>query len=363
MRFKTYLKEEQLKESALETRNFPVEDNPGFSGVGLNTPHVTNSFDREDGTFSLIKDVAVTPLDKSSPQVELTSSSAIYITRPGKLYRGKDVGEEKNKTGIYTKIGIKSAAAEDAIGYIPIGAIKKPSGSGQSRLHVGKKSQDVVVDALASKFEKFKLLSSAKIGNTGTDIHAEIDQKAVTFEVKGRENKTDQITFFDKAVSRTHQLELFDQIAEVYVKLFKRADEEKFSQVKSFVELVDVFRAESDQVGFIGDPGVQKTGKMPPEFRIKDGATLQQLRKFIIDHFADGKDNYFTVYNRSSKTVDVYFTGFGENTLHAPELPNLSEFVLRTYGSGTAGGGTRVALMAKLAEGPALTIDVAKLDK
>jgi hypothetical protein len=71
------------------------------------------------------------------------------------------------------------------------------------------------------------------------------------------------------------------------------------------------------------------------------------MRKVIIDHFKEGGDNYFVIHNRSNDNLQMYFTGFGENILKLPVLPEFKRFALQTYG-GASSGSTRVGLKIQL---------------
>jgi hypothetical protein len=115
----------------------------------------------------------------------------------------------------------------------------------------------------------------------------------------------------------------------------------------NFIGLIDLYHSYDKTIGLAGDEGVMRSGKLPPELTTTNVATLAKLRKVIIDHFADGKDNYFVVHNRSDDEVKMYFTDYGKNLLDLPVLPTFKSFSLSTYG-GASSGSTRVGLKIKL---------------
>jgi hypothetical protein len=116
---------------------------------------------------------------------------------------------------------------------------------------------------------------------------------------------------------------------------------------QNFVGLVDFYKQYDKMVGLAGDKGVSKSGFLPMQFTTKETVILTEMRNVIIDHFKEGGDNYFVVHNRSNNSLQMYFTGLGENILKLPQLPEFKLFALQTYG-GASSGSTRVGLKIKL---------------
>ena len=114
--------------------------------------------------------------------------------------------------------------------------------------------------------------------------------------------------------------------------------------------IIDFYREYSNDsaIGFPGDKGTSKSGKLPSEFKFYNKSVLNGplLRKIIVDHFAEGGDNYFALHSRSLDAVKMYYTGHGKNVLGLEELPQLSFFGFMTYG-GVSSGRMRSGIKVK----------------
>lgn len=325
-----------LFEAPFSARNFPEEGNQQFTGAGERTNYIES--DKNEQGFSLLKDVKVVPKD-GGDRIELEKGTTVHITRPGKLFRGEQIGASPS-TGVFTLISKRSPEEDDALGYAPLSSIQKPAGATQSRMQTGAGSQEAIAEYLKDNYDgEYEFVSTAKKGSTVPDLVVNLDGKPVQFEIKGASSPTAPITFFDKSVRRDQRVELLDNFAHTF----------SGGATNSFTELVDEYREENPEVGFPGDEGAPKSGKLPRDFQVTDDPQLlAKLRQDILDHFAEGNDNYFAIHNRQKEEIYIYHTGHGANPLDEDPLPELDQFKLATYG-GPSAGAMRVGIKIKLA--------------
>lgn len=325
-----------LNEASFSAKNFPEDGNKDFAGAGERTNYIESEANKKDG-FPLTKDIKV--VKKNGERVELKANTKVFITEPGKLFRGEDIGASP-KTGIFTLVSKKSSKKSDALGYAPISSIQKPSGKTQQRTQTGSASQDAIADEIKKMLGDnavVEVVSTAAKGSTAPDVILNVNDQKVQFEVKGTSSSTAPITFFDKSMRRGTKNEFLDEFGKIVTG----------GKAKSFTDAVDFYRKDDPTIGFPGDEGTGKSGKLPSEFRVTDSSLLKKFHKELLDHFAEGGDNYFAVHNRAQDKVDIYHTGHGPNPLKAPKLPPLKQFDVKTYG-GPSGGAMRVGLKIKL---------------
>jgi hypothetical protein len=189
----------------------------------------------------------------------------------------------------------------------------------------------------------------ATMGSTLPDLVMTIAGKSVQFEIKGTNNSRTPITFFDISVSRSGTpSKVLDSLAENYIAAFNLP----IKGEKNFLDLMNYYRSKDNKIGFAGDVGVFKSGKLPSELKTLNNTIREKAYKILIKHFAEGGDDFFVVQDRSNNTFSMYYVGggksgnvFGEKNI--PKMPPLSYFELSTYG-GASRGNTRVGLKAKL---------------
>jgi len=332
--------------ATLSTKNFPsdVGNNSSFSGAGERTVYVPVSKDisiyrYKEGFHPAKKTQLFTK--EGYIMKELSTSSKVYFTYPAILY--KDIG---GKRGTYAMVSLTSPSSSPE-GYVIISHITKPSGKGQARVGAGAKTQKEVADevekiANANK-KSYKFISTARAGSTVPDLIVEYDDNKIQFEIKGTNSSSAPITFFDKSVNRrTAPPKIVDEIVGVFL-----TAEMKREGVTGLVSLIDYLRLNDTTVGLAGDDGAPRSGKLPAMLTTTESSKLAKVREVIIDHFAEGGDNYFVVHNRSLDKFDIYFTELGKNHLGYPSLPRFSFFSLATYG-GASSGSTRVGFKIKL---------------
>lgn len=354
--FKGYLTEV----ATFSAKNFPanVGNNREFSGAGERTTYVPTeltSYKYKDG---FVTDKA-TPMYNEKGEIvkQLKKGERVFFTLPATLHRSSDFGITRKS--VLAPISLKGYDQKPD-GYVAISAVVKPAGANQGRVGAGSKTQDMVAQYVKDiAFEKgievetdFK---TAPPGSTRPDLEMTVAKKRVQFEIKGTNNRTAPITFFDKSVSRRgRKIDLIEEIADVYIKDLKVKEgrvedlmrKEKFEM--SFIGLIDFFNSRNPTIGLAGDEGVVRSGKLPSEFAVTDATILKHMRQVILDHFKEGGDDYFVVHNRSNDQFEIYFVGGGSsgNVLKMPDLPQFTSFVLATYG-GASSGSTRVGLKIK----------------
>lgn len=265
------------------------------------------------------------------------AGTKLYVTRPGTLYQGSEIGGPRAK-GVYVLVGLKSPVARYATGYMALSNIANPANT-QQRVSAGASAQNAFVERLqASVGPGFKLISVAPMSSQAPDVIAEINGQSCQFEIKGRNNQAAHITFFDRSIRRGNRDPMLDDVARALMG----------SNVDSFEKMIDVYRKKNKAVGFPGDKGAPPSGKLPPEFRVHDNPELfARVRSYLLSHFAEAGDNYFSVVNRDDHTSSIFWTGVGANPLKAPPFPALNMVVLDTYG-GAYKGAMRVALKVRL---------------
>jgi hypothetical protein len=265
------------------------------------------------------------------------AGTKVYITRPGTLYQGSEIGGPRAK-GIYVLIGLRSPVTRYATGYMALSNIANPANT-QTRVSKGAAAQQSFVERLeAAVGQGFKLVSVAPMSSQAPDVIAQINGETCQFEIKGRTSQDSHITFFDRSIRRGNRDPLLDDIAVALVG----------SQVETFEQMIDLYRKTNKAVGFPGDAGAPPSGKVPPEFRVHDNPELfARVRNYLLAHFGSAGDNYFAAVNRESEGASVFWTTLGANPLNAPEFPALTMVVLDTYG-GAYKGAMRVALKVRL---------------
>ena len=347
--------------AVFSAKNFPsgVGSNNKFPGAGERTtyaPTDKTSYNFKSG-FPMEKD-AFMYSQSGAIAKKLKKGQLVHFTFPAMLFKAKDFGISGNAT----IAGISLKSFNSSIdGYVSISAVTKPAGAAQQRIGAGSKTQDMVGKYILEHAYKNSIpfedkFVTARPGSTLPDLVMTIDGKRVQFEIKGTNNRTAPITFFDKSVNRRNPpAELIEEIAKVYmdrlkVKGTKVSQGMRRNKIKlNFVGMIDYYKLVDPTYGLAGDPGVIRSGKLPVEFAVTQRDILTDMRKVILEHFAEGGDDYFVIHNRSTNKFEIYFVGGGTagNILNMPKLPLFTEFTLATYG-GASSGSTRVGLKIKL---------------
>lgn len=299
------------------------------------TPLVNQAHNKPGGTgFVTREDRQVMRPDGNA--IRVRKGTTVFITQPGTMYSGADIGSPRAH-GVYVLIGLKSPLARYASGYMPLSNLANPNNA-QTRVTNGAAAQMTFAEKL-QKMEGVEIESTAPMSSQAPDVVATINGEEAQFEIKGRNTAVAPITFFDKSARRGQEDAVLDEIAETFTS----------GKIKSFERMIDAFRKRNPEVGYPGDEGTPASGKLPPEFRVKDNPEVfERVRDYLIEHLHLHNDNYFGVVNRDDMdTTEVFWTGGGPNPLNAPEFPPLTFVLLDTYG-GAYKGAMRVALKVQL---------------
>ena len=119
------------------------------------------------------------------------------------------------------------------------------------------------------------------------------------------------------------------------------------SEGGAFHAIMEYYKSLDPTIGYAGDKGVVKSGKLPSIFKAVSGGLLKNIHNTILQHFIKGGDDYFVIHDRSSDTFEVYNVNKENDILKMPTLPQFKEFRLSTYG-GPSAAGTRVGYKIKL---------------
>lgn len=347
-------------------KNFPsdVGNNKSFSGAGERTiyaPTSKNMYKYDKGFFT---DKA-TSLYGTNGRVkqQIQKGKTVHFTFPAELM----TGQQLNITGASARstfVGVSLTSWKSKVdGYVVLSHISKPGGGAQNRVAAGSKTQDMcakyVMDlAYKQKIDVSDEYKTARPGSTVPDLEMTIANTGAQFEIKGANSRTAPITFFDKSASRSKPApKLLDEIAIEFVKALRidgttvdKKMESKGYPI-SFIGAIDYFKSIDPTVGLAGDKGTPASGKLPAEFTTTDTTILKKLHSKIIEHFAEGGDDYFAIHNRTVDTFEIYYVGQkkarSKNVLNLPALPTFKSFSLATYG-GASSGSTRCGLKIKL---------------
>jgi hypothetical protein len=191
----------------------------------------------------------------------------------------------------------------------------------QTRIDTGAAAQIFVVRDFRRKFPSSTVTFQAPRGSQKTDIIMTMKNgEEVHIEVKVAGAR---ITAYDRSIRRGETDAMLDWAASTLPN----------NKLKlSFTQLMDEVRKQDKRVGFPGDPGVAKSGKVPA-FPLKGAAVLGQLRKQLMDRYKDKGDNYLALVVPGSNQVKYYYiSGPFLRALHADKFPTLSRAQFDTYG-------------------------------
>ena len=337
------MEEQERKPQSFQRRNFPAEGNEQYSDAGVRTDYAS----KKGVFYPLLKKATLFQIsedpegEKKFEFTELDQGTEVEFIQPPKLFSGADLGFEKGnaKRATFSRVMTKSGTE----GYLSITTIQKPPGKTQSRVAAGSAAQDIVFDIISEEAMQnnidIKKISSAPMGSTKPDLVVEYGGEEIQFEIKGRNSSGSEITFFDKSAQRKKITpEILDAIAKGYIEGLKLAIAEKD---RNFKTLMDYYRKLDSSVGYAGDEGVVKSGKLPKELATTNPDILNNVRDNVVKHLRESGDDYFVVYTRDEETADIYSTGTGKNPLEANPVPNFKRAKLATYG-GVSSGSTRV---------------------
>ena len=304
-------------------------------------------------------------LDKNGESIgkSIPANTTVHFTAPATLY--------KPKNSWIAKVSLKGHN-KPFDGYVVISHIKKPGGKSQKRVAAGTQTQQdcaahikELCDEKGIEYEsEFTVASS---GSTIPDLVMTIGGKRIQFEIKGTNARRNEITFFDITARRTQNAKSkvgkteLDKTSELYINnvpelrnVFRNRNGEwgklrkkQGDEGGAFHAIIEYYKSLDPTIGYAGDEGVVKSGKLPPIFKTTTSGLLKNIHNLILQHFTKGGDDYFVIHDRSSDTFEVYNVNKGNDILKMPTLPQFTQFRLSTYG-GPSAAGTRVGYKIKL---------------
>ena len=362
---KQFININMLSEASFGPNNFP-------NGVGGDKPQseprtIYPPVDGEDYAypegFPTLKQTDLLDINGESIGKSLDANITVHFVAPATLHKPKE--------SWIAKVSLKSYD-KPFDGYIKIAHVKKPGGKSQKRVAAGTKTQEecaaYIKELCLKKGIEFESdFTVAKSGSTIPDLVMTIGGKRIQFEIKGTNARKNEITFFDitarrrqNAKSKAGKAEL-DKISELYINsvselknVFKKQGNtwDKIRKKSgdgggAFHAIMEYSKSLDPTIGYAGDKGVVKSGKLPSALKTKNGGLLKNIHNLILQHFTKGGDDYFVIHNRSSDTFEVYNVNKENDILKMPTLPIFKEFRLTTYG-GPSAAGTRVGFKIKL---------------
>jgi hypothetical protein len=191
----------------------------------------------------------------------------------------------------------------------------------QTRVDTGAAAQVFVIRDFRRKFPSSKATFLAPRGSQKTDIIMTMKNgEEVHIEVKVAGMR---ITAYDSSIRRGESDAMLDWAASTLPN-----NKHKLS----FSQLIDEVRKQDRRVGFPGDPGVAKSGKVPA-FPLTGAAVLNELRKQLIARYKERGDHYLALVVPGTNEVKYYYiSGPFLRALHADKFPTLSRAQFDTYG-------------------------------
>ena len=313
--------------------------------------------------FPTLKKTDLLDINRESIGKSIDTNTTVHFVAPATLH--------KPKGSWIAKVSLKGHD-KPFDGYVVISHVKKPGGKSQKRVAAGTQTQQecaAYVKELCDKkgIEYASEFTVAPSGSTIPDLVMTIDGKRIQFEIKGTNARKNEITFFDitarrsqNAKSKAGKAEL-DKTAELYIQstpelrtVFRNKNGEwgklrrkRGDEGGAFHAIMEYYKSLDPTIGYAGDKGVVKSGKLPAIFKATSRDLLRNIHASILQHFTKGGDDYFVIHDRSSDTFEVYNVNTENDILKMPTLPQFKQFRLSTYG-GPSAAGTRVGYKIKL---------------
>ena len=313
--------------------------------------------------FPTLKKTDLLDINGESIGKSIDTNTTVHFVAPATLH--------KPKGSWIAKVSLKGHD-KPFDGYVVISHVKKPGGKSQKRVAAGTQTQQecaAYVKELCDKkgIEYASEFTVAPSGSTIPDLVMTIDGKRIQFEIKGTNARKNEITFFDitarrsqNAKSKAGKAEL-DKTAELYIQstpelrtVFRNKNGEwgklrrkRGDEGGAFHAIMEYYKSLDPTIGYAGDKGVVKSGKLPAIFKATSRDLLRNIHASILQHFTKGGDDYFVIHDRSSDTFEVYNVNTENDILKMPTLPQFKQFRLSTYG-GPSAAGTRVGYKIKL---------------
>lgn len=191
----------------------------------------------------------------------------------------------------------------------------------QARVDTGAAAQVYVVRDFRRKFPSSTVEFLAPRGSQKTDIIMTMKSgQKVHLEVKVAGMR---ITAYDCSIRRGETDPLLDWAARTLPQNKNKL---------SFTQLMDELRKMDKRIGFPGDPGCAKSGKVPA-FPLTGPDVLSELRKQLVDRYKSKGDNYLALVIPGTNRVQYYYiSGQFIRGLHADKFPKIARAQFDTYG-------------------------------
>lgn len=227
------------------------------------------------------------------------------------------------------------------------------------RVRAGLSSQEAV--SLFIKAEahdagrKARVVKRAGYGQQSADVIMNVDGVTFSVEVKGVDGLARPIPLFDKSVRRRNVPPEIESMADAFIetisvgggRLGRLMETQGYS--RTFLGMLDFYRDKLDPtVGLAEDPNSAGSGKLPRDLSSGAPEPTRRAQKLVLDNLRAGGDSYFSVHDKRTDEVYLWYTGVGPNVLSAPNFPRVTHVSMDTYG-GSSKGATRVAIKLKLA--------------
>lgn len=265
----------------------------------------------------------------------------VFFTINSRLFRGEELGIATKKSVLST---VSRKGIDEPEGYMLISSVFKPSPLLSNRLANGKNAQEIVGQYFKSLCPNLTYETNL-VGSSLTDLKLNINNKTLNVEIKSSPSGLKSLhTMFDKSVRRnkpiSHYLEC---VSKGFCTIFNVQKGNSY-----FESLMDHFKKIDPAVGFAGDIGVARSGKVPKSLMSSESHILSELSICIINHFRENGDHYFCILDRSTNQIHAYFVGIDplDNIFDFPSIPELVWGGLQSYG-GNSHGATRIALKVK----------------
>ena len=313
--------------------------------------------------FPTLKKTDLLDINGESIGKSINANTTVHFVAPATLH--------KPKGSWIAKVSLKGHD-KPFDGYVVISHVKKPGGKSQKRVAAGTQTQQecaAYIKELCDKkgIEYASEFTVAPSGSTIPDLVMTIDGKRIQFEIKGTNARKNEITFFDITARRSQNKKSqagkaeLDKTAELYIQsvpelrsvfskkngVWGKLRSKRGDEGGAFHAIMEYYKSLDPKIGYAGDEGVVKSGKLPAIFKATSRDLLRNIHASILQHFTKGGDDYFVIHDRSSDTFEVYNVNTKNDILKMPTLPQFKQFRLSTYG-GPSAAGTRVGYKIKL---------------
>lgn len=203
------------------------------------------------------------------------------------------------------------------------------------RVEAGDTAQQKAYGYLVSRFPSLELVSYAKKYVRDPDLVVRLGGKLIQCEVKSISSENQLIALVEKSIRCGDRYDIFDAIVSEITR-------DEIVTLSNYIKWV---REKDTTVGFPGEDGVARSGKVPPCLKVTDGELLQTVRRLIIRHLVSVGNDLLCLYNVKTDEVIVY--SLRDCCLNCQRLPKFQKVSFGTYGASKSGA-MRVALKVRM---------------